>query len=611
MLINLSGNESQRRKATAALNMSDNNRDEILKHYVWLASESLGIPGCFISVISETHQFIRAAYNIELCRTTQEDAFCRHVVDSGKVMVVSDTLRDELFTDHPLVIGPPYIRFYAGAPLINREGVILGTLCVTDCAPRRFSRKKIRMLETLAHLVMSVLDAGHSAGFTDPVTGLPNRQRLIHHLQMLSASAQSANLRLILIDCLDMPRAYELARALGMAPVEALLRDIGELLQERLALGPADILYTVATGRYAILAPVDSRFSAQGVVDRLQNVSSRPSDGVAMELIVRAGEVSFDPHVLSAQEALRRAVSALHEAINLKVGAQCFEMLSDARRNSDFRLMNDLTAAIESDSGGLYLVYQPKISLPCETPVGLEALVRWLHPVRGELSPAEFLPVAQFTNLMARLTDWVINETVRQLKIWFRQGSVLPVSVNVSVSDLARNDFAAALSTIMTDAGLPCSLLGLECLETEKATENPAALINMEALRQQGFKISLDDFGAGYSNIGYLRRMPVDVIKLDRALVTDLSVDPGSRIIAASVIRMLKDLNYVVVAEGVEDQETLSLLAAYGCDQVQGYYFARPLRVAELESWLQQHAHLCEQVSLQPVQKLASGSARM
>lgn len=588
MLINLSGNETQRQKATDVLKMPDDSRDAILKQFAWFASESLGIPASFISVIDEHHQFVRAAHNIALCRTSRKDAFCRHMVVNGNVMIVPDTLLDPNFATHPLVVAPPGIRFYAGAPLENREGIILGTLCVTDWKPHRFPRKKVRMLTTLARLVMAFLETWHSAGFTDAATGLPNRQALIHQLRLLATDADTVPLRLTLIDCIDMPRAYELARALGMTPVEALLRNIGTLLRDRLALAPADVLYAVTTGRYAILAPADDRFSAQRVVEDLRDVIARPADGVAMDLTIHTGEVCFEPAVLPAQEVLRRAVSALHEAISLHVGAREFDECSDIRRNGDFRLMNDLAAALKTGTGGLYLVYQPKISLQGGHPVGFEALIRWRHPVRGELSPAEFLPAAQFTNLMDRLTDWVVAEAVRQLKHWSDEGRALPVSVNVSVSDLARSNFVSMLHTQINGAGLPASLVGIECLETEKATENPAALANMERLRRSGFRISLDDFGAGYSNIGCLRQMPVDVIKLDRALVTGLTTDPGSRIIAAAVIRMLKELNYVVVAEGVEDRETLSLLDDYGCDQVQGFYFSRPLTPTELDSWLLQ-----------------------
>lgn len=401
----------------------------------------------------------------------------------------------------------------------------------------------------------------------------------------LQDDAQSL-LRLTLIDCIDMPRAYELARALGMAPVEALLRDTGLLLRDRLSLLPAEIIYTVAVGRYAILAPAGDRFTAPFVANTLRDLSGHPKNGVAMNLTIHTGEVCFVPASLPPQEILRRAVSALHDAISKNVSAQTFDELSDARRNGYFSLMNDLDDALRSNTGGLYLVYQPKVSLTSGQTVSLEALIRWCHPERGELSPAEFLPVAHFTSLMHRLTDWVVNEAVRQLTVWSVRLPLLPVSVNVSVSDLSRKDFAATLTEKMHGAGLPAHLLGLECLENEIVTENPVALANMAVLREVGFRILLDDFGAGYSNIGYLRTMPADIIKLDKSLVAGLINDPGSRIIASSVIRMLKDLDYMVVAEGVEDKQTLDLLREYGCDEAQGYYFSRPLTPSALKTWL-------------------------
>lgn len=585
MLVNLRDNEERRQKAMDELKTSDDSRDTVLKEFVRLTSDSLGICGSFISVVDDSHQVIRAAHNFDLCRTERDNAFCSYVVDSGKVMVVRDTLRDPRFATHALVVGAPGIRFYAGAPLVNREGIVLGTLCVTDTVPHSFSRNKVNRLKMLARLVMAFLEVWHSAGFTDAATGLPNRQRLIRHLEGIQDDANSL-LRLTLIDCIDIPRAYELARALGMAPVEAMLREMGLLLREKLSLLPTDVIYTVAVGRYAILAPASDRFSAQYIASKLRDLSVHPKNGVAMNLTIHTGEVSFTPASLPPQESLRRAVSALHDAINKSVGAQEFDELSDARRNSDFMLMNDLDTALRSNKGGLYLVYQPKVSLISGQTVSLEALIRWCHPERGELAPAEFLPVAHFSNLMHRLTDWVVDEAVRQLTDWSARIPLLPVSVNVSVSDLSRKGFAATLFEKMHRAGQPAHMLGLECLENEIVTENTEALANMAVLRERGFRILLDDFGAGYSNIGYLRLLPADIIKLDKSLVAGLVNDPGSRIIASSIIGMLKALNFIVIAEGVEDEKTLELLRQYGCDEAQGYYFSRPLTATALEAWL-------------------------
>ncbi|KTS27991.1 EAL domain-containing protein (putative c-di-GMP-specific phosphodiesterase class I) [Pantoea sp. PNA 14-12] len=586
MLINIRHGAQSSPRSADILRLPDQERDEVLNHFAALTSTLLGIPTSFISVLDEQHQTFRAKYNTTLCQTDRKDAFCRFVVESAIPVIVPDTLLDARFATNPLVTGEPYLRFYAGVPLINAQGKVMGTLCVTDSQPHAFPAEKVRLLSRLAAMVTVFLKAWQVAGLTDAVTGLPNRQQLIRHLDQLSEAGHSDVLRLTVIDCIDMPRAYELARALGMPPVEALLRDSGRLLQNKLALGPEKIFYTVATGRFAFLSRSDEPFSADAVLEAMRDVRPLAPEGLAMDLTLYAGDVCFTPAALPAQEALRRAVSALHEAISINGGARSFSEVSDSRRNGDFMLMNDLSAALKTGTGGLYLVYQPRLSLSDVQPTGFEALIRWCHPERGELSPAEFLPAAQLTSLMSDITDWVITEVIHQLRVWLSEGISLPVSVNVSVSDLARSGFIDHLDAKMAQAQLPPALLEFECLETELATENPAALAMMAQLRQRGYRLSLDDFGAGYSNIGYLRRMPVDVIKLDRALIADLTSNEASRIIASSVIGMLKSLNYVVVAEGVEIPEALDMLASWGCDQAQGFYISHPLLPQALKSWL-------------------------
>lgn len=249
------------------------------------------------------------------------------------------------------------------------------------------------------------------------------------------------------------------------------------------------------------------------------------------------------------------------------------------------RLLIDLTAALQG-AGGLYLVYQPQLSLHSNVPVGMEALLRWEHPVYGNLPPAAFLPLVEKTSLMAALTDWVIFNALVQLLAWQDKGVNLPVSVNISVSDFARPGFADELEAHMTRTGLPNDLLRVECLETERVLESQAAMDGLCALKMMGFTISLDDFGSGYSNINYLRRFPVDVVKLDRSLIRQLSSDAASRTIARHVISMLKELDYVVLAEGVEDEQTLSALRRFGCDEIQGFYYSKPLPAEGVENWL-------------------------
>ncbi len=583
--MNLTGDEDRRARTLKALRTPDESRDDVLRRFVRLASQALGIPGSFISVLDDEHQHVQAAHNFALTQSSRENSLCRHAVDSDSAVVVPDTWLDARFMTHPLITGAPYIRFYAGVPLKNRQGIVLGTLCVTDTAPHPFSADQLTTLKLLAALVMSFLEAWHSAGFADPVTGLPNRQRLIRDLQYLAASGEPSSRRLVLIDCIDMPRAYELARSMGMGPVESLLKDVATLLPLRLRPAPGELLYTVATGRFAILTREDSHMSADWIAGRMEGISADLGDGIAVALSTYAGEITFVTGSITAQEALRRAVSALHEAIGRGVPAMRFSLDCDARHTRDFTLMNDLAAALRENSG-LWLAYQPKICFHSGRPVGLEALVRWRHPVRGELSPALFMPLAEQTSLLSELTAWVTDHAIGRLTRLRNSVIQLPVTVNVSSRDFAREGFADALEVKMIKARLSPSLLGIECLETERIIENPAAMRGLEMLKLRGFGISLDDFGTGYSNISYLRRMPLDVIKLDRSLISEISSDPASRIIARSIIAMLKDLDYTVLAEGVEDAATVSALTEYGCDQAQGFFYSRPLPEAELDEWL-------------------------
>ncbi|KAF6661894.1 sensor domain-containing phosphodiesterase [Pantoea sp. EKM101V] len=585
MFISLSGGDDGRTRTLRALRNPDESRDEVLRQFVRLASQALSIPGSFISVLDDELQHVMAAHNFTLTRSSREDSLCRYAVDSDSTVVIPDTLLDERFATHPLIIGAPFIRFYAGTPLKNSTGMILGTLCVTDTTPHPFSPAQVTMLTMLATLVMSFLEAWYSAGFADPVTGLPNRQRLIRDLQFLAASGDRTPRRLVLIDCIDMPRAYELARSMGMGPVESLLKDVATLLPLRLRPAPGEILYTVATGRFALLTRQESRLSAGWVAEQLTGISADLGDGLSVALMTHTGEASFITGEMPAQEILRRAVSALHEAIARDVASMCFSEATDTRHTQDFTLMHDLALAIR-ENRGLWLAYQPKICLHSGKPIGLEALIRWRHPQRGELSPAEFLPFAGQTELLSELTRWVTEQAITRLTRLRDSYIQLPVTINVSSSDFSRSGFADELEEQMIKAKLPVSLLGIECLETERILESPAAMQGLEMLKLRGFGISLDDFGTGYSNISYLRRMPLDVIKLDRSLISEIASDTGSRVIARSIIAMLKDLDYTVLAEGVENAETVNTLTEFGCDQAQGFFYSRPLAEAALDEWL-------------------------
>lgn len=579
------GSDVKRRSAIRALLSPDEARDKVLERFVNLASQVLGISGSFISIIDDHNQYIKASRNFDLKQSTRDESLCRHVIDGDGHLVVVDTLLDERFVTHPFVKGEPHIRFYAGVSLQNLDGATLGTLCVTDTQPHSFSEEKLVTLRSLATLVTSFLDVWNNAGYADVITHLPNRPRLIRDIQQLTLTAPHSRFRLILIDCLDIIRAYELTRAVGIGPMEKLLKQMAQDVAHRLNLAENDTLYSFAPGRYAIVQPYSGRFTAHNLPDLFKGMKADLSENITLDLDVFAGETEFVPGNMDANETVRQAVSALHEGIDENISAMCFEQSYDSRRTDDFMIMNDLAQALNKDEE-LYLAWQPKVCLKTGKTVGLEALIRWNHPERGELFPSEFIPLAGKTNLISDLTNWVIDHTVEQLARWNREYDLIPVSINVSERDFAKADFADKLVAKLAAAQLPNAILGIECLENELITKSDVAIKGLVALKSRGFVISLDDFGTGYSNISYLQDIPLDVIKIDRSLISRMGEDDASKIIVRCIIQMLKELNYTVLAEGVEAEATLGLLKAYGCDQIQGYFFSKPLPASDIEHWL-------------------------
>lgn len=578
MLTDLSRDESKRRAAIDLLKNPDKGRDDALEKYTHLICHLLSMPMGFVSVLDEEKQYIKSAQNVAVTETSLSEAFCAQTLKQSKTFICHDTHKHPTFRDYHAVKEAPFIRFYAGCPLKTQDGVPVGTLCILDTQPRELSDDQLDLFEKMAGLISDFLASWHSVGYLDIVTLLPNRQRLLKDIEV---SAEGV-FRLVIIDCIDMPLAYEMARSLGMTAVENLLRNMVTELQARLPL--TGQLYTVAVGRFAFFTHKQKALTLEDISQCLQGIQARITPEVPLDLNIHIGDSGLCDNCQESNEILRRAVSALHEGISQGRRFTVYDDALDTSKKADFSLLTEVRKALHENQG-LYLVYQPKISLVTGSVMGAEALLRWQHPKNGEVLPSAFIPLVEKTSLMRELTAWVIDHTIAQLSDWQSRGLSLPVSINLAASDFSRPDFADELEEKILDAGLDPTQLGVECLETEKILESPAALIGLAMLKLRGFKISLDDFGSGYSNINYLRKIPMDIIKLDRSIVCKVGHDKTSRIIARNVITLLKQLDYTVLAEGVEDASTVDILRTLGCDEVQGYFFAKPMTPDTFETW--------------------------
>jgi EAL domain-containing protein (putative c-di-GMP-specific phosphodiesterase class I) len=241
------------------------------------------------------------------------------------------------------------------------------------------------------------------------------------------------------------------------------------------------------------------------------------------------------------------------------------------------------------DNGELVVFYQPKVSLTSGRIVGAEALVRWLHPRMGQVAPGEFIPLAEETGLIIPLGEFVLTSVCNQLRDWLAAGIDAPrVAVNISARQFRQEDLAATVRKRIVDAGIDGSMIELELTESMVMHDADGAIGTLRELKSLGVSLALDDFGTGYSSLTYLKRFPIDTLKIDRSFIRDINNNKDDAAIANAVVAMAHSLNLNVVAEGVETLEQLELLRHHLCDEIQGYYFSHPLPAADFQALLRE-----------------------
>jgi predicted signal transduction protein with EAL and GGDEF domain len=323
------------------------------------------------------------------------------------------------------------------------------------------------------------------------------------------------------------------------------------------------------------------------IARRIMGELERPVTAEGYDLLVRAsvGVAPGTPGVTAA-ELLRRADLAMYVAKNQGRG-RCveFDHSMDVRSREHARLAADLSAAIERNE--LVLVYQPIVTLPDGELAGVEALVRWKHPVRGFVSPVEFIPVAERTGLIVQLGAWVLYEACQQGAAWLRElGPAAPgrISVNVSARQLIEPDFPTVVEAALLASGLPADRLVVEITETAVFDGGPA-LAAVTATKELGVQVALDDFGTGHSSLGLLRTVPLDVLKVDKSFVDGVGQSPEQEAIITSLSQIGAAMRLVVVAEGVETGAQAERLYELGYRYAQGYHFARPLTPTDMTAY--------------------------
>ncbi|MGJ7441278.1 putative bifunctional diguanylate cyclase/phosphodiesterase [Aquipuribacter sp. MA13-6] len=443
----------------------------------------------------------------------------------------------------------------------------------------------------------------------DELTGLPNRAALHEHAEQLIDSSVRED-RPLTVLMVDLDRFKLINDTLGHAWGDALLREVGPRLHGGLRDG--DVLARLGGDEFAALLPGLVAEQAMDVAERLRERLRQGFvvDGIDLDVDASVGVATFDPRQHTAatvgtgdrgsrapadgtggatrpclDDLLRRADVAMYAAKRSGSGALAYSSREDDHSRSRLALLSDLRRAITEEQ--LVLHYQPKLDMSSGLVSGAEALVRWNHPERGLLMPADFVPDVESTGLALPFTDLVLDQAMAQVRRWRDAGRPLQVAVNVPPRCLLDPEFPDRVAALLRRRDLPAASLRIEVTESSLMTDPAAVLQTMLALSAQGVGLSIDDFGTGYSSLTHLRELPVDELKVDRSFTLGMTTSSDDAVIVRSAVELGHRLGLAVVAEGVEDDATLSALHEESVDVVQGYLVARPMSVEAMDDWLE------------------------
>jgi diguanylate cyclase (GGDEF)-like protein len=422
---------------------------------------------------------------------------------------------------------------------------------------------------------------------TDELTGLPNRRYFYERLrdELATAEAQGSPLTLLVA---DLDGFKELNDTLGHHAGDLLLQQIGPRLLD--ALSARDTLARLGGDEFAVLLPGSDCDEAVAVVERMRAILDDPFTirGLTLHVAASVGIASFPEHADDGDTLVRRADVAMYQAKESRSGWEIYVAARDLHSRDRLQLMGDLRRAI--DDNELELHYQPKLDVESNEVHGVEALVRWRHPTRGLLGPMQFIPLAERTTLMRPLTLRVLDNALAQSRRWRDEGLDLSVAVNLSVPNLLDTKLPGDVHELLTRHGVPPQRLILEVTENVILADPARVIEILTALKQFGVRLSLDDFGTGSSALAYLKRLPVDELKIDKSFVIGMESSPADEAIVRSTTELAQRLGLRVVAEGVETEDALARLEDAGCEEVQGYFLQRPVPADEIAPWIADRA---------------------
>ncbi|TCQ05159.1 sensor domain-containing phosphodiesterase [Sphingomonas sp. PP-CC-3A-396] len=580
-------NEAARLDALRQLDILDSPPSESFDRITRMASQIFGLPVSAISLTDDDRQWFKSRVGIEHTELSRDRAPCAEVAETTKPLVIPDLL------DHPFYassqLASSGTRFYAGAPLTTRDGYGLGSLCVLGSEPRTATTAEMGALRDLAAMAMAQIELQHAFGRIDPISGLPNRQQFLDDLADLTRDHCGERRLLVMLDLARTDQIDNMTRVLGSEHVVEMVKTAA--LQLRDALSANRRAYHVAATQFVFFAEpdVDDAAYVTLLTDKVAECSVKSSLRFATTGAVGVAPITLG--MVEPTDVLRFAHGAAQDARAQEATVCFFSSANDTAHRRRYELLRDFEAALASEDQ-LSLVYQPRVDLLSRQCLGAEVLLRWTHPVLGDVSPAEFIPLIEQTWHAKPLTHWVVDRALEQLGRWIAEGFTGNLSINLSANNLEEPDFAARVQLLLLKHRIRAERIELEVTESAIMRNVAQAREQLAALRDAGVRLAIDDFGTGYSSLAYLQQLPVDVVKIDQSFMRDLdaTISGGDeQTLVRTMIRLSHELGYRVVAEGVETEGVAACLSTMECDEAQGFLFARPMPAEPFHAWCIAH----------------------
>ena len=573
--------EQARIAALHKLKLLDTPAEARFDRIVHLAQSLFEVPIALVSLVDTDRQWFKASRGLDAPQTPRDVSFCNHAIrQPDQLFIVEDTLKDARFKDNPLVLGDPGIRFYAGAVLSTSDGYPVGTLCIIDRKQRTLTNEDAQKLKQLAEFASAELiltpesetprqSARLSAGL-DPVTGLYDIENFKAHLAELKQEIdQDSRFDLLLV---QLPNLTAISRRHNVRMADRILIETCTRIQTALT-GAGYLGGRISSDAVAFLITMGTA-KDPGFSDHIKTLVEQPIE-TGTEVVQPAAGI----HLLDYNPALHDDDDLLLMAEKiLSMPPGNGDLTTESRleiAQSSLKLARRIAPALENREIKLY--YQPKVCTRGGKIRGFEALIRWQDGEGGFIPAIKTVSAAEDAGFLEDLTLWTVQEATRVLGNWIERFAPQPpfsLSVNIPPLCLHSSVFVDQVINLVRRHDLPSGYLEFEILEDRQIEESRATIDNINRLVAAGIHLSVDDFGTGYGSLSYLSRLPLQTIKVDRSFTSGLSGDAQADFIARSIVGMGRNAGLCVIAEGVETEKQLELLAEMGCQLVQGFLFA-------------------------------------